>query len=95
MESILSQHVSNITAKIVESRSRIILNAVRKAEGLAPTDDIPACFVLDTNRAALHVFPDGREVFLWDFKPLVEFYPPTFRMDGNTTKCEQNYKELA
>ena len=34
-------------------------------------------------RGALTMFPDGRQVFSWDGKPLVEFYQIESAIDGN------------
>jgi hypothetical protein len=43
-------------------------------------------------RGQRNVFPDGREVFVWDGKPIIEFYPIETSSDGAKMTVTQRYR---
>ena len=43
-------------------------------------------------RGQRNIFPDGREVFIWDGKPLIEFYPIETSFDGTKMTVTQKYR---
>lgn len=45
-----------------------------------------------SKRGQINIFPDGRELFIWDGKPIIEFYPPKYSFNGTILTVTQNYR---
>ena len=91
-DSQIDKYAEDLFNTHLSSRDRLIAKAILKTGGA----DSAAAIFIDHNLIKRHGtmthFPDGREIFAWDGKPVIEFYPPTMDLDGVNMKISQNYR---
>lgn len=80
-------YIEMLSRKHTASKDSLILDAIERRDGTA------LIFLSQAkHRGLITQFPDGREIFVWDGKPLIEFYPITTSFDGTKMKVEQKYR---
>lgn len=80
-----------LSGRVVLSKDQLIKEVILKNDGIE-------CAVIDLDRVKLRgtmtSWPNGRETFYWDGKPLIEFYPIQTFFDGVKTTVTQKYRTL-
>lgn len=81
--------IEMLSDKHITSKDSLILDAIERRDGTA------LIFLSQArHRGSITQFPDGREVFSWDGKPLIEFYPIQTSLDGLKMTVTQKYRTL-
>jgi hypothetical protein len=87
----MKQYIDVLTERYSLSKDQLISEVILKNDGIE-------CAVVDLDRVKLHGtitrWPDGRETFEWDGKPLIEFYPIQTSFDGTKMTVTQKYRTL-
>lgn len=91
----LDDLIHNIAKQQAQSRDNILVTALETL-GVSVSDALDA---KNPRRGQVLVYPDKREVFVWDGIPLIEFFPMTMRQelgpDGSVKiVVDQKYKVL-
>jgi len=91
MNNVMSTITADVSKSMGHGKDAVIMQAINDA---GETGITMANIEAIRQRGRFELYPDKTEIFIWDGKPLLKFYPLELNMENGTITASQPYQKF-